>query len=335
MYKLIIADDEHYVREALKGIIPWEEYGFEISAEAENGEQALDLIETDPPQLLIADIEMPFMNGIQLAEILACSYPGIKIIFLTGYDKFTYAYSAIKQGVSDYLLKPINVQELISAVVSIRNAIDREHIEKSQMDFGKDIFSIIENNLIEAMKNNDFQQINSTLKSILNNVKAMHGSQSHDEIIKLLIDVLERFCTEEEIPFVKAEENMDDGQFIHYFVQTVNCSSANKLIRKNSIIEDVMNYILEHYSDPDLSLIKISNEIHVNPTYLSRIFNHASRKSLTTYITEVRLAQALKLFKNGVQSVEIVSSQVGFRNPSYFSKCFKMEYGVAPSEFVK
>lgn len=335
MYKLMIADDEHYVREALKGIIPWEEYGFEISDEAENGEQALDLIETDPPELLIADIEMPFMNGIQLAEILACTHPSVKIIFLTGYDKFTYAYSAIKQGVSDYILKPINVRELTAAVVSVKNAIDRENIEKSQMIFGKDIFSIIEKNLIEAMKTNDFHQINSTLKNILDNVKAMQGPQSRDEIIKLLIDVLERFCAEEGIPFVRAEEDMDDGQFIHYFVQTVNCSSANKLIKKNSIIEEVTNYILEHYSDPDLSLIKISNEIHVNPTYLSRVFNHASRKSLTTYITEIRLAQALKLFNSGVQSVEIVSNQVGFRNPSYFSKCFKMEYGVAPSEFVK
>ena len=116
MIKVMIVDDEKFVRMGIKNDTDWSLIGCEVVAEASNGEMALELAKEHRPDLVISDIKMPKMDGIELAGKLLEKYPDIKVIFLTAYNEFEYARQAIRLGVSDYLLKPFQDGELEGAI---------------------------------------------------------------------------------------------------------------------------------------------------------------------------------------------------------------------------
>lgn len=116
MISVMIVDDEKYVRMGIKSETDWALIGCEVVAEASNGEEALSLADQYRPDLVVSDIRMPRMDGIELAEKILEKYPATKVIFLTAYNEFEYARQAIRIGVSDYLLKPYQDGELEGSI---------------------------------------------------------------------------------------------------------------------------------------------------------------------------------------------------------------------------
>ena len=127
MYKLIFADDEAPVRRNIAKLIPWEKFGFELIGCCANGHEVLDLVEKDPPDLLITDINMPFVSGIDVARELRRDFPTVKIIFLTGYNDFNYAQQAIDLNVLKYILKPVSAQSLSECLQEVKQMLDAEY----------------------------------------------------------------------------------------------------------------------------------------------------------------------------------------------------------------
>ena len=107
MYKVFLVEDEIIIREAIRDNIDWGSHGFIFAGEAPDGELAVPLIEDIKPDILITDIKMPFVNGLELSRIVKKSMPWIKIIILSGHDEFEYTKEAISINVNEYLLKPI------------------------------------------------------------------------------------------------------------------------------------------------------------------------------------------------------------------------------------
>lgn len=126
MYKVMIVDDEAVVRIGLKNTIHWNEHGFELIGDYASGREAWDAVELDKPDLVISDISMPFMDGLELARLITEQYPYIKIVILTGYDEFDYAQQAIRLKVSDFILKPITAQEIRLLLDGIKAEMDEE-----------------------------------------------------------------------------------------------------------------------------------------------------------------------------------------------------------------
>ena len=116
MTKVLIVDDEKYVRMGIKSDTDWALIGCEVVGEASNGLEALEVAENTRPDLVVSDIRMPKMDGIELAEKLIEKYPNVKVIFLTAYNEFEYARQAVRIGVSDYLLKPFSDGELEGSI---------------------------------------------------------------------------------------------------------------------------------------------------------------------------------------------------------------------------
>lgn len=133
MYKLILADDEEDVRTGLLQLIDWEGIGFQMLETAENGKEALDLVERLHPDVIVTDIQMPFMDGLQLAQWVREHYPTTKIIILTGYEEFQYAQRAIRIGIDEYLLKPFSSDELAGVLRKVKGQIDSEMAEKENV----------------------------------------------------------------------------------------------------------------------------------------------------------------------------------------------------------
>ncbi|MGE5614581.1 MAG: response regulator [Bacillota bacterium] len=127
MYKLIIVDDEDEVRQGILQNINWEKYGFQVAGEAENGREALDHIEKEVPDLVITDIKMPVMDGLELSSILKESFPTVKIVIITGFDDFKYAQQAIKYGVLEYILKPVLPKDIEDLLERLKRLLDEEH----------------------------------------------------------------------------------------------------------------------------------------------------------------------------------------------------------------
>ncbi len=124
--KVLIVDDEPIIREGMRSMISWEQAGFTELMEAVDAHEALELIETRQPDLIITDIFMPEMSGIEFAEQVKDKYPAIQIIILTGYEKFEYAKEAIRIGVAQYMVKPLFPEELAAVVREVSRGIEKQ-----------------------------------------------------------------------------------------------------------------------------------------------------------------------------------------------------------------
>ena len=132
-YKVFFVEDEIITREGIRDNVDWQASGFEFCGEAADGEMALPLLRTTQPDVLITDIKMPFMDGLQLSKIVRERMPWVKIIILSGHDEFEYAQKAISLGVTDYLLKPVTVQKLQNTLKKLSVQLDQERREQDNL----------------------------------------------------------------------------------------------------------------------------------------------------------------------------------------------------------
>ncbi|MDE7277003.1 MAG: response regulator, partial [Lachnospiraceae bacterium] len=131
--KVFLVEDESVVREGLRDNIPWQQFGYQFVGEAGDGEMALPLIRKTRPDVLITDIKMPFMDGLTLSHIVGQEFPEMKIIIISGYDDFEYARQAIREGVEQYLLKPITRRTLQKALTEVKEKIESEQEQKNYL----------------------------------------------------------------------------------------------------------------------------------------------------------------------------------------------------------
>ncbi|MGL4572059.1 MAG: response regulator [Clostridium sp.] len=134
LYKVLIVDDEEEIRQGIIKKIDWEKYGFKIVGDAENGKDALEKLEKLQPDIVMTDIKMPFMNGLELGEKIKEIMPWTKIIIFSGSDELEYAHRAIKINAHEYVLKPINSIELIEVIKKLKIKMDEELDEKKNVE---------------------------------------------------------------------------------------------------------------------------------------------------------------------------------------------------------
>ena len=266
--RVLIVDDEYYFRQLLINLIDWTAAGFEVVAEAEDGSAALKIMEQEAIDLIITDIEMPNMNGLDFVEAIRALDSTAKLIFITSYDNFTYAQKAISLGADHYLLKPIDEDAVEQALLTIRAQLTQKWLELS----------------------------------FISRLKIEAGYEKEPEV---------------------AGSN-EDGR---------RQGSAKRLIIK------AVTHINEHYAEETLSLQSTARVLFVNPSYLSHMFKKETSESFVEYVTNVRLSKAMELLLQGsasdefmVPKVATIAHQVGYRDPFYFSKCFKKKYGITPNK---
>ena len=125
-YTVLVVDDEHDQRRALIEKVNWAAAGFEVIGEAENGVEALDIVETLEPDLILTDIRMPMISGLELAAKVREIRPATQIVILSGYDSFEYAQTAINYNIISYLLKPVSSAEMSEELFEIRRRMDEK-----------------------------------------------------------------------------------------------------------------------------------------------------------------------------------------------------------------
>jgi YesN/AraC family two-component response regulator len=155
MYKLLIADDEYEIRNGLSSYFPWEDLGFEIVGQAANGIEVLEFLTGHSVDVILSDIRMPEMSGIDVAKKLFEQNSPIKVVFLSGYKDFNYAQQAINYGVKSYISKPTKYRELSTIFSRIKEELDQNNKPKTiiQKTIGSDkVVETIQNYVHENYK---------------------------------------------------------------------------------------------------------------------------------------------------------------------------------------
>ena len=528
LLKVLIVDDEHLVRDLLKNCINWNEIGYQVVGEAANAHDALDLVEKIKPDVIFTDIYMPFMDGLEFGKIVFEKYPTTKIVVLTGYEEFEYAKRSIKIGIADFLLKPINDDEIRKTAIQLKEKIEAERDQQKeydrikkqledaipylkekflnqlvQGDIASDVHTKLEyfdikidtdhiqvatietllpshgissnheeellmlslksyelvtkyfrndpyinvfrdNNqnivIINSEKTLDLPECLETLRSlIINKFKcsvSIGAGNIYSGISKLRISYKEALyalnykiiagrnqvisyseinfsssneigfqnenydnlafylkagldvkvseyiknalceCTQEKqlrietiraiasniisvILSVMAEVDIKTGEvfhdssqpfenifkidnlpeiktyLLHIAYKTIDIINNTKVRKVNQMVEKVKEYILQNFSDPDISLSNTAKNFYMNMSYLSRIFKQETGYTFVEYLTKARMEKAVKLLKETNLKAYQIAEKVGITNPHYFGTCFKKWTGMSINDFRK
>jgi two-component system response regulator YesN len=344
LIRVMLVDDEPNTIALIKLCIDWKALGFEILYEASNGKEALKILKEQTVDVVITDIEMPFFDGIELSREIKKAYSNIIVIILTAYDSFEYAKSAIKIGVNDFILKPINRSELKETLHRIR-----EHIQKTFRDPGKDQYSrdflpYNKDNISYKMLNGGeydkfYKLVSDTFDRLIDSGDIARARYHCRAILNMLRSYLNMAVCSDNIMVVDDRALIIDN--IALMVETVNSYVLDmvfqlklmKLRKENAVLSNIICYIQDHVFDESVSLGSVSARFFINPSYLSRIITQQIGLSFVDFVNTLRIERAKNLLRNSDMKAYEISQIVGFVNPNYFSKCFKKYTGESISEY--
>lgn len=217
MYKLLVVDDEYEIRSGLCKFFPWNEIGFEVVGQAENGRKAYEFLQTSHADVVLCDIMMPMMSGLELANLLSVSKPKVKVIFFSGHKDFEYARKALEYGVKSYILKSTNYNELIRVFSKIKSDLDEEaappspEISQKQqqengMNFNEKIISIIKNYVNEHYRDVTLEDLTKQVHLNPDYISKFFKQKTGQNFSDYLIEVRMK----------KAAELLDDVQYKTY-----------------------------------------------------------------------------------------------------------------------
>lgn len=532
LYKVIIADDEAEIREGIIRKIDWAKYGFQVIGSAENGKEALDLAEKLQPDVMMTDIMMPFMDGLELGKALRKKIPSTKLIVFSGSDDLEYAHKAISINVVEYVLKPVNAEDMGKILTKLKLSLDEryesmrnlENLRQHYMDslpvireqflvsllegrvtqeqFNRSAAmaginvdatgfivcliqiekGVLEESVENIFKNHDDALIPITIKHLVDDeirkycdftsffygdiIAIIVNARSREEIYDLIsgIDevcresqkiyglvtsggislmcyepqtlryarkeaqsaldyrlvlgsgraiyigdvepdtsVLLQFKGQDEHAIVTAIkmgkkediiENIEEvfakfgdtvleiEQYRIYFMEIKisllrlcqtygldleealgeNFNNDNQLEKLGSMdnlqrwvqeislrisnmikservhtssymVDTAVQYVRENYADSELTVERLSEHLHVSPTYFSTIFKKETGSSFIGYLTETRLEKAVELLNTTNDKSYQIAEKVGYLEPNYFSYVFKKKFGVSPSRY--
>ena len=359
MVKVFLVEDEAIIRRGIRDHIDWNANGFEFVGEAGDGEYAYPLIMKTKPDILVTDIKMPFMDGLQLSRLVKKALPATKIIILSGYNEFEYAKEAIKIGINDYLLKPVTSAGLIEAADAILEEQEKSRLlERYFVSYEKytEFLDQTDYKGVDRKLVSDFLKLGSVdeCDAFVEEYFAAIGEHNYKSLLLrqyMTMDIF--YCVQEFLKKLKAEppevsESVVDIKRVPKVIESVEMTKAYLIEeftaalqardrasndRYGSVIRDAKEYIRANFSQSDLSLNRIAVHIGVSPSYFSSIFKQETGQSFVEYLTQVRMERACELLKCTSYRTSEIGEQVGYNDSHYFSAAFKKAMGQSPKEY--
>ena len=239
MLKVLIVEDEELIRKGIALTVDWATLDCVVVGEAANGAEGLEKAEKCDPDLIITDLKMPQMDGIEMLERLRQAGKTTHVIILTAYDSFSYVQTALRLEAVDYLLKPFHDGDLEKAVQRVQAKL-------------------------------------APKQTVLPEPKTGSG---------------------------------------------------------NRYVSEAIQYIKNHYQEPDISVSSVAQSLNISEGYLSHTFKKETDYTLLNYLTRYRIHKAMELLRQGRLKVYEVAEAVGYRDIAYFSATFKKVAGMSPSEY--
>ncbi len=334
----MIADDDYNVRAGLLELIPWEELGAKVVLAAENGEQIANALGENEIDLIITDIRMPIMNGIELARYVKEHFKHIQIILLSAYAEFEYAHEAINLGVRQYILKPISIEKINSLIEIIREIAKEKEYETTLNSRIND--SSLKDNLKRILESGDFSCLDSLIDMKQGDSHVNHTILQN--YYHLFLEVLDEYTKANNMLFYYQDVfsgfsscNTKDEfcTFVREKYLLVQEIRLGKITKNEQLIMAVKNYISERYSDDGLNVQIVADVFDLSADYLSRLFKAEENVPLLEYIMNVRMSKAKELISQTKLSINRIAEQVGYMNAKHFMRQFKKRYGMTAIQY--
>ena len=332
MYRIILVDDEPMVLRGLSLAIKETGLPLQVVCETDNGQNALAYINTYPVDIVITDVQMPEMNGIQFAQTLFLQYTDILVVVLSGYDNFTYAQELIRNNVKDYLLKPVKTEELQRAMQRLITTMGSKNNVSPSLK--KYLANLILN---EATQNGITIQTN-IYKHLEYEFSILSKEERYDlfcETGKQIHQIFESNygAVIEKIPPLNLHDltGVDEDitllqQETYSVLQKITSQTSSKLIK------DLTEFVKLHCRD-EYTLEDLAGKFGYNPNYLSHIFKTVTGKSFTKYRNTVRIEKAKTLLIGTQLPIAEIGMEVGYSDIAYFIRVFKNLTSETPGDF--
>ncbi|MCL9659455.1 response regulator [Paenibacillus hunanensis] len=341
--RVLLVDDDVIVTKGLRQMIPWQQLKAHIVGEARNGGEALEIARNHHPDLIITDIKMPIMDGLELCRQIHEQRIDTAIVLLSAHEDFEYARQAMQYGVQRYIVKPITRPDIEQLTEYIRGLSERKHQQHDHYTslFGREL----EQRCIEALQTGDMpffmQLFDHQLAAELPpaEIKALCV-----RVLNLLFEFGERIDQGHQRAFGELDgqlhrllELKTPAEMIAWICQQCESmlvhASEKRDDRQHVLVDYVKRHVQEHMSDPALSLASIADQLNRSPAYVSAVFSQSTGMKLGSYITSIRMEQARRLLLHPAIPVYMVSEQLGFQDAHYFARVFKKQEGMTPSEY--
>jgi two-component system response regulator YesN len=388
MRNIIIVEDETLIRLGLKVMIDWETYGVRLIGEASNGLEAITLLRREKVDIIITDIRMPDMDGLELMQFCKEEYPHLRFIILSSHNEFEYAQEAIRLGASDYIIKHTMTESEIGhslvRILSTLKAPDDDIQDDNMIQVEKDqLKSLLLETMLEqetiAIREDEaalFQvhfwyapiaitllvpnisecspmMMKSFLAVVHNHLKAYPIESILYRGKAILIFIPPHSFQNQE--WLTCKENLDwkIEQTLGFGAHWSDTKPSNNWLRTRRVIQTLLLvneykksdggsqilqkaklYMDEHFQE-SIGLDQVAEYAGISANYLSRLFKQSTGESFVRYLSKLKIAQAKILLLNDANSVASVGEKVGYPNPRYFSKWFKIMTGLTPQEFKK
>lgn len=356
MYKVMIVDDEPLFRDYMRSKLDWAGHGFHICCEAANGREALEEAKINRPDLAFIDISMPFIDGLQLAELLKQTQPDISVVFVTGHSEFDYARQAIRLGAQDYLLKPFNKVEFSTTLQRVKRTLDElsrppmkeEAIPQKAMSAGILPFDVQES-LILTLRMREMDTVIEELNRIWPDKNNMENSSAFARsYLEALVNLCRAYIIESELSpeevwgtesalqqQLQALRSWEEAKrwIIELFSKAVNYRESFRPSKSYQLFTSAKAYIQQNYLDSELTVEGVAQALYIDASYLRKVFKKEANLSVVDYITYIRMKEAKDILLTKPMKLSAVAEKVGYNDPNYFSKSFKKRFGLTPSEF--
>jgi two-component system response regulator YesN len=348
--KAIIIDDEFWSRDSIRRLGDWERLGIDWIVEAEDGLSGLAIIAKEHPDIVITDMKMRGMDGIQLLQKLNEDYPHIRKIVISGYDDFSYMKQAIVSRADEYILKPINPEELNQAlekaIYELQAAKGLHSVQtmdktllKLVMEYKNLILIYFHDFNIEAMKErfNELQQKLGLFERLQpgtnHNLYKQFMLILEEEASKLGLNEGQISAYPSTQLYVNDETPIEQWmQALSVAYQSVLYEIINQRKYKQRIdIRAVQWYMDNHYVD-NIRLETIALQFFVSKEHLARTFKQETGSTVMDYIIMKRMEKAKELLQDPNVQIKTVAEAVGYTDLNYFFRIFKKVTGVTPSQ---
>lgn len=393
-WKVLIADDESIIREGIRSSLNWQQLGLEVVAEAEDGEEALELARKHSVHILLVDLNMPIMNGMTLIKHMREELPDCKIIIITGHDEFTYAQAAIRMDVDDYILKPVNPAQLADVLTKITKQMassleKEEHLQMASKQIERN-FSLLRERFclewmdgglseVEIREQLAFLKMPDQAPSTLGVIQWSGNSRGKELLSErdrqLYLFAIENIVEELLSPYTLVKFRDHLGMLVVLVWEPVSADYIGKIdaavqtylkisiasqfltgiegvtgvsnvyqqartslykeVHLSPFVRLAKDSIAQRYSDPEITLEMIANEMKVSPVYLGRIFKQELGIPFVNMLTHTRIKHAIHYLTTTDMTIIEISEKVGYDSQHYFSTAFKKVVGIAPIQYRK
>lgn len=345
MLKLILVDDEMWSREVVKRLIHFEQFDLTLVAEAQDGYAGLEAVRLHHPDIVITDMKMPGLNGVEFLKKLSVEFPAIKTIVMSGFEDVQYLRQAIRSRSVEYLLKPIKETDINAAIANCVDELQKAKRTRLQSNriFADESVQRDYAQLIKALNLAIIKHQPQEAHHILQGLKRFAASGNDAETLmriqEHLIHQIQHYLVTQNIDFSYEidEFSVDSIEALIPRISRIYEEVLTKLAQSSTHKPDddwlaIRDFIDQHLMYP-ISLDDVADKFHLSPEHVSRQFKKKTGEGITTYILRTKMERAADLILTSDFPMKTIAELVGFENVPYFYKQFNRWFACAPGEY--